>query len=168
MLLQLFLQLRFLYCLQYFPEPSWRSWCQPRFSRAAALLKVSSSWLSVILTLFSFLKFKISVSRLLGHLFTYGHLLLNHQRVRSIVVNSCERSDYSCDGLSLIMSLSIRRGASAYVSVLMWKHCAPHRRLDVMKFTAPPPLSLLLACKLSFPVGLKMSSLLNFALKSLT
>jgi hypothetical protein len=66
------------------------------------------------------------------------------------------------------MSLSIRRGASAYVSVLMWEHCAPHGRLDVMKFTAPPPLPLLLACKLSFPVGLKISSLLNFPLKSLT
>jgi len=51
----------------------------------------------------------------------------------------------------------------------MWEHFAPHRRLDVMKFTAPPPLPLLLACKLSFPVGLKISSLLNFfTLKSLT
>jgi hypothetical protein len=83
------------------------------------------------------------------------------------MVNSCE-SDYSCDGISLIMSLSIRRGASAYMSVLIWEHFAPHRSLDVMKFTAPPPLPLILACKLSFPVGLKISYLLNSALKSLT
>jgi len=72
------------------------------------------------------------------------------------MVNSCEGSDYSYDGISLIMILSIRRGASVYMSVLMWEHCAPHRHLDVMKFTAPPPLPLLLACKLSFPVGLKI------------
>jgi hypothetical protein len=84
------------------------------------------------------------------------------------MVNSYKGSDCSCDGISLIMSFSIRRGASAYMSVLMWEHCAPHRRLDVMKFTAPPPLPLLLACKLSFRVGLKISSLLRFALKSLT
>ena len=72
------------------------------------------------------------------------------------MVNSCEGPDYSCDGISLIMSLCIRRGASAYMSVLMWEHCAPHRCLDVMKFTSPRTLPLLLACKLSFPVGLKI------------
>lgn len=83
------------------------------------------------------------------------------------MVNSCEGSDYSCDGISQIMSLSIRRDASAYMSVLMWEHFTPHRCLDVMKFTTPPPLPLLLACKLSFPFGLKVSSLLNLVLKSL-
>jgi len=72
------------------------------------------------------------------------------------MVNSCEGSDYSCVGICLIMSISIRRGASACMSVLMWEHCASHRHLDVMKFTAPPPLPLLLACKLSFPIGLKI------------
>jgi hypothetical protein len=84
------------------------------------------------------------------------------------MVNSCEGSDYSHDGISLIMNLSNRRGANAYMSVLMREHCAPHRCLDVMKFTTPPPLPLLLACKLSFPVGLKISSHLHFALKSVT
>jgi hypothetical protein len=84
------------------------------------------------------------------------------------MVNSCEGSDYNCDGISLIMSLSSRRGASAHMSVLMWEHRVPHRHLDAMKFTAPPPLSLLLACELSFMVGLKISSLLHCALKSLT
>jgi hypothetical protein len=34
------------------------------------------------------------------------------------------------------------------------------RFLDVAKFTTPTPLSLVISCKLSFPiVGLKMSSL---------
>ena len=42
------------------------------------------------------------------------------------------------------------------------------RFFDVAKFTILTPLSLLLWCKLSFPiVGLKLSSLPNFALKSL-
>jgi hypothetical protein len=41
------------------------------------------------------------------------------------------------------------------------------RFLDVAKFTILTPLSLLISCKLSFPiVGLKMPSLPTFALKS--
>jgi hypothetical protein len=41
------------------------------------------------------------------------------------------------------------------------------RFLDVAKFTTLTPLSLLISCKLSFPVtGLKMSSLPTLALKS--
>jgi hypothetical protein len=41
------------------------------------------------------------------------------------------------------------------------------RFLDVAKFTTPPPLSLLISRKLSFPiVGLKISSLPTLAFKS--
>jgi hypothetical protein len=41
------------------------------------------------------------------------------------------------------------------------------RFLDVEKFTTLAPLSLLISCKLSFPIaGLKMSSLLTVALIS--
>jgi hypothetical protein len=39
--------------------------------------------------------------------------------------------------------------------------------LDVAKITTLTPLSLLISCELSFPiVGLKISSILTFALKS--
>jgi hypothetical protein len=52
--------------------------------------------------------------------------------------------------------------------VTIWEHRTFDRFLDVAKFTIIIPLSLLILCKLLFPiVGLKMSSLPNFALNLL-
>jgi hypothetical protein len=53
------------------------------------------------------------------------------------------------------------------MNVTMWENYISDRFLDVAKFTTLTPLSLLILCKLSFPiVGLKMSSLPTLALKS--
>jgi hypothetical protein len=54
------------------------------------------------------------------------------------------------------------------MDVAMWEHVLLTLMfLGVAKFTNPTPLSLLISCKLSFPiVGLKMSSLPTLALKS--
>jgi hypothetical protein len=50
---------------------------------------------------------------------------------------------------------------------VMREHCTFDSFLDVAKFTNLTPLSLLISCRLSFPiVGLKMSSLLTLVLKS--
>jgi hypothetical protein len=55
------------------------------------------------------------------------------------------------------------------MNVTMWGHCTFDRFLDVVMFTTQTPLSLLILCKLSFPVvGLKISFLPTFALKPKT
>jgi hypothetical protein len=71
-----------------------------------------------------------------------------------------------CENMvNLIASLSIRRCPSKFMNVTMWKHRTSRRYLDMTKVSTP--LSLLILCKLSFPiVGLKMSSLPALALKS--
>jgi hypothetical protein len=62
--------------------------------------------------------------------------------------------------VNLIVSLSIRRHRGKFIVLLT------DRFLDVAKFITLTPLSLLISCKLSFPVvGLKMSSLPTLALK---
>jgi hypothetical protein len=54
-----------------------------------------------------------------------------------------------------------------FMNFVMREYCTFDKFLDVAKFTTPTPLSLLKSCKLSFPiVGLKISSLPTFALKS--
>jgi hypothetical protein len=52
------------------------------------------------------------------------------------------------------------------MNVTVWEHCTfDSQILDVAEFTAITPLSLLISCKLSFPiVGLEMSSLPTLAL----
>jgi hypothetical protein len=63
---------------------------------------------------------------------------------------------------AMIMGLPIWRPPSIFRDVL-----STVRFLDVAKFTTQTPLPLLILCKHSFPsVGLKMSSLSTFALKS--
>jgi hypothetical protein len=72
--------------------------------------------------------------------------------------------------INLIVSLPTRRGPRVLMKVSVRKHFNLETRfLDVAKFTTLTLLSLLSLCKLSFPaVGLKISSLPNFLLKSLT
>jgi hypothetical protein len=65
---------------------------------------------------------------------------------------------------NIIVSFSIRKCPSKFMDVTMWEHCTFDRFLEFITLT---PLSLLISCKLSFPiVGLKMSFLPTFALKS--
>jgi hypothetical protein len=53
-----------------------------------------------------------------------------------------------------------------FINVTMWEHCTFDRFLEAAMFTTLTPLSLLILCKLSFPiVGLKMSSLPTSAVK---
>jgi hypothetical protein len=53
-----------------------------------------------------------------------------------------------------------------FMNVTMWEHCIFDRFLDAANFSTLTPLSLLISCKLSFPiVGLKMSSLPTSAMK---
>jgi hypothetical protein len=71
--------------------------------------------------------------------------------------------------VKLVVRFSIRRCPSEFMNVMMWEH----RTFDNEIFGRGKvyyltPLSLLIWCKLSFPiVGLKMSSLPTLALKSL-
>jgi hypothetical protein len=65
--------------------------------------------------------------------------------------------------LYLTLGFPIRRYPSLFLDVVMWKHeifrCA--------KFTVLTPVSLLISCKLYFPIGtLKMSSMPTLTLKS--
>jgi hypothetical protein len=61
--------------------------------------------------------------------------------------------------VSLVVRLPIRRCPSKFMNVTMWEHCT----FDSKIFG----LSLLISCKLSFPIfGLKMSSLPTLTLKS--
>jgi hypothetical protein len=70
--------------------------------------------------------------------------------------------------VNLIVGFPIWRRPSIFMDVAMWEH----RTFDSEVFRCGKvyyltPLSLLISCKLSFPiVGLKMSSLPTFALKS--
>jgi hypothetical protein len=70
--------------------------------------------------------------------------------------------------VNLIVGFPIGRRPSIFIDVAMWNIVLLTLRfLDVAKFTNLTPLSLLISCKLSFPiVGLKMSSLPTLALKS--
>jgi hypothetical protein len=70
--------------------------------------------------------------------------------------------------VNLIVGFPIWRRPSIFMDVAMWEHSAFDLTfLDVAKFTNLTPLSLLISCKLSFPiVGLKMSSLPTLALIS--
>jgi hypothetical protein len=68
---------------------------------------------------------------------------------------------------NLIVCLSIRRCRNKFMNITMWEHCNFDTFLDVEIFTALTPLSLLILCKLSFPVvGLKVSFISTLALKS--
>jgi hypothetical protein len=70
----------------------------------------------------------------------------------------------------MVSSWMLRHAALVYcifMNAAMWEHCNLTMSLDVAKFTTLTPLSLLISCKLSFPiVGLKMSSLPTLAFKS--
>jgi hypothetical protein len=69
--------------------------------------------------------------------------------------------------VNLVVRSPIRRCPSNIMNVTMWEHLLTVRFLDVAKLTSLTPLSLLVVCRLSFPiVGLKMSSLPTLALKS--
>jgi len=60
-----------------------------------------------------------------------------------------------------------QRNMSVFISTVTWKCSTLYVFFDVAKFTTVTPLSLLVLCKFSFPsVGLKISSLPTFALKS--
>jgi hypothetical protein len=70
--------------------------------------------------------------------------------------------------VNLIVGFPIRTHPSIFMDVMMW-NIVPLavRSLDVAKFTILTPLSLLISCKLYFPiVSLKMSFLPTLALKS--
>ena len=59
------------------------------------------------------------------------------------------------------------RGSGEFMNVLVQEHHALNQTFDVAKSTIRTPLSSLSSCRLSFPiVGLKISSLPNFAFKS--
>jgi hypothetical protein len=60
------------------------------------------------------------------------------------------------------------RSQGIFVNVAMQEHCTLDDQIFYMaKFTALTPLSLLISCKLLFPVvGLKISSLPTFAFRS--
>ena len=108
MLLLLFLLPRFLYLLQYFPKPYWYSCCQPVFQSCNP---VESVELMATFTLFSFLRYRFSVSWLWGTHCLWTFLdLCNCQIVSTIMDNPCERSDISYCGIRLFVSLPISRG----------------------------------------------------------
>jgi hypothetical protein len=70
--------------------------------------------------------------------------------------------------VNLIVGVPIWRCPSIFMNVAMWEHCTfDNEFLGVTKFTSLTPLTLLISCKLSFPIaGLKMSSFPTLALKS--
>jgi hypothetical protein len=69
--------------------------------------------------------------------------------------------------VNLIVGLPIRRHPNVFMYVSVGTLQFWLRFLDVKKFTNPTPLSLLILCKLSYPiVWLKISFLLTLALKS--
>jgi hypothetical protein len=55
--------------------------------------------------------------------------------------------------VNLIVGFPIWRRASTFMNLVMLEHCSfDSEFLDVAKFTTITPLSLLILCKLSFPV----------------
>ena len=70
--------------------------------------------------------------------------------------------------INLVVNLPIGRGPAVLMNVAVWEHRAFNKYIFVVaKFTILTPLSLLSWCIHSFPVvGLKISSLPNFALRS--
>jgi hypothetical protein len=70
--------------------------------------------------------------------------------------------------VNVIVGFPMWRRPSIFMNVAMWERCTFDNEIFICGKIYLTPLSLLILCKLSFPiVGLKMSSLPTLALKSL-
>jgi len=86
----------------------------------------------------------------------------NHQTIVSVTVNSSKSSDISCtwipsfiyhDVFILVECFSVKRSPSVFTTVAISEHCTLDNHIfDAAKFTILTPLSLLISCKLSFPI----------------
>ena len=169
-------KLRFWYCLQCLPKPYLWSLLSFKFSKAADLYKIKIWYCFPTYSSLSFLRLHLSTSNFCAPSLLNANLSLTFATTRqwSVSVSSPEnhtRIILECHLLSInTWSIWLWVFPSREVQTYLRMLCCWNIKLltpNCLKFTILTPLSLLSWYRLSFPtVGLKISSLRSYALKS--